>query len=242
MFDLPSETGCTLVTLVFSRLGTYSTNTNFLNLEALGGIRGSRTTLVSRHARRPGCLEEDTGRCVVIMARQSRNEGTSHRRSGTRIVRARPTRPFGQSTGWGFSFTRFRMHRGYQTLTKRQQDVFAPWMGPGPNHPATIRTLYEIGYILTHADPICSHLQWAEEYPFLIPNMANFGLDPTFSLPITALDLEPQAAPLLPGRAETHKRLWCALFHRADCECPDSIAFKALYVFGRPLPPPRSIC
>ncbi|KAK4163770.1 hypothetical protein QBC43DRAFT_335180 [Cladorrhinum sp. PSN259] len=82
-------------------------------------------------------------------------------------------RPFGQSTGRGFSFTRFRIHRGYQTLTMQQQDVYAPCIGS--NHVAI--TLYEIGHIITDADPICRHLRWAEEYPFFITNLANFGLD-----------------------------------------------------------------
>ena len=39
----------------------------------------------------------------------------------------------------------------------RQQDGFAPYMGPG--HTATPQTLYEIGHIVTHADPICGHLR-----------------------------------------------------------------------------------
>ncbi|KAK0712139.1 hypothetical protein B0T21DRAFT_375991 [Apiosordaria backusii] len=144
-------------------------------------------------------------------------------------------RPFGQSTGRGFSLTRFRTHGDYNTVSMRQQDVWSPWMGPG--HTATLRTLYEIGHVITHADPICEHLGWADEYPFLVPNMANFSLDQrfseeearriaTFSLPITALDRE--ITPLLPESVFMHKRLQCALFHRVDCMCPDSIAFGAL--------------
>ncbi|KAK3349833.1 hypothetical protein B0T25DRAFT_549043 [Lasiosphaeria hispida] len=134
------------------------------------------------------------------------------------------TRPFGQSTGRGFSFTRFRIERGYQTLTMRQQDVLATYIGP--NHTATPLTLYEIGHTLTYADPICRHLRWAEEYPFLVPNMAKFGVDPTFSLPINALAYK--TAPLQPGQVDMHKRLRCALFHEADCDCLDSVAFAAL--------------
>jgi len=66
-------------------------------------------------------------------------------------------RPFGQSTGRGFSFTRFKMDGSYRTLIMRQQDGFTPYMGPG--HTATPQTLYEIGHIVTHADPICGHLR-----------------------------------------------------------------------------------
>ncbi|KAK5660444.1 hypothetical protein OQA88_12988 [Cercophora sp. LCS_1] len=140
------------------------------------------------------------------------------------------TRPFGQSTGRGFSSTRFKIHRDYRTLTMRQQDVLASYIGP--DHTATARTLYEIGHTLTHADPICRHLQWAEEYPFLIPNMGKFGLDPTFSLPIGTQVSD--TAPLQPLAAngnihgQIHKRLQCALFHAADCNCVYSVAFSAL--------------
>jgi hypothetical protein len=35
-------------------------------------------------------------------------------------------RPFGQSTGRGFSFTRFRVNHSYGTIVIRQQDAFAP--------------------------------------------------------------------------------------------------------------------
>ncbi|KAK0622021.1 hypothetical protein B0T17DRAFT_309328 [Bombardia bombarda] len=146
-------------------------------------------------------------------------------------------RPVGQSTGRGFSLTRFKINRDYRSLNMRQQDVWVPWMGP--NHTATLRTFYEIGHIVTHADPICGHLRWEDEYPFLIPNMANFGLHQrfsedearkitTFSLPLHALNS--YTAPLLPGQVCIHKRLRCALFHGHGvlCRCRDSIAFNAL--------------
>ena len=138
------------------------------------------------------------------------------------------TRPFGQSTGRGFSFTRFRIDRGYRTLTMRQQDVLATYLGP--SHTATPLTLYEIGHTITHADPICRHLRWAEEYPFLVPNMARFVVNPTSSLPMHAIAYE--TAPLQPGQVDIHKRLRCALFHEADCNCLDSVAFAALYVLA----------
>lgn len=48
-------------------------------------------------------------------------------------------RPFGQSTGRGFSFTRFRIDHFYHTLIMRQRDAFAPWIGPG--HTVSLRTL-----------------------------------------------------------------------------------------------------
>ncbi|KAK0724394.1 hypothetical protein B0H67DRAFT_103593 [Lasiosphaeris hirsuta] len=144
-------------------------------------------------------------------------------------------RPFGQSTGRGLSLTRFRTYGAYNTVSMRQRDVWPPWMGPG--HTATLRTLYEIGHVITHADPICEHLRWADEYHFLVPNMANFSLDQrfseeearriaTFSLPITTLDS--QITPLLPERVFMNKRLQCALFHMVDCMCLDSTPFGAL--------------
>jgi len=144
-------------------------------------------------------------------------------------------RPFGQSTGRGFSFTRFKIDSGYGTLIMRQQDVFAPYMGP--DHTATPQTLYEIGHIMTHADPICGHLRWSEEYPFLVPHMAGVGLDSKlgdedarrlgdFSLPITWLN-DQNMVPLerLAASAPIPKRLWCALFHAAPCMCADSVPF-----------------
>ncbi|KAK0703958.1 hypothetical protein B0T26DRAFT_681578 [Lasiosphaeria miniovina] len=124
-------------------------------------------------------------------------------------------RPFGQSTGRGFSFTRFRIDHFYSTLVMRQQDAFAPWIGP--DRTVSLQTLYEIGRLVTHADPICGHLQWGEEYSFLVPNLANFGLhqrfseDETrritaFSFPIAALNNE--VAPLMAGEtANMHPRL-----------------------------------
>ncbi|KAK0719175.1 hypothetical protein B0H67DRAFT_660556 [Lasiosphaeris hirsuta] len=106
----------------------------------------------------------------------------------------------------------------------RQQDVLATYIGP--NHTATPLTLYEIGHTLSHTDPIYRHLRWAQEYPFLVPNMARFGVDPTFSLPMNALAYE--TAPLQPGQVDMHKRLRCALLHEADYDCLDSVAFAAL--------------
>ncbi|KAK0615162.1 hypothetical protein B0T17DRAFT_602237 [Bombardia bombarda] len=144
-------------------------------------------------------------------------------------------RPFGQSTGRGFSLTQFRVDVRYQTIIMRGQDVWAPRMGPG--HTATLQTLYEIGHILTHADPICRHLQWADEYPFLVPYMASFGLDQHFNddeaAQITSF-LLPRAAlndktdPLLSNKVYIHKRLQCALFHGMHCMCRDSISYNAL--------------
>jgi hypothetical protein len=164
-------------------------------------------------------------------------------------------RPFGQSTGRGFSFTRFRIHHGYRTLVMRQQDGFAPWIGP--NRTVLLRTLYEIGRLVTYADPICGHLRWGEEYPFLVPNLANlsfyqrFSEDETrritafslpitaFSLPITALDNK--VASLMAGETgNIHPRLRCALLHKTGCVCRDSIAFGSLYVL--PAPSPNATC
>ena len=144
-------------------------------------------------------------------------------------------RPFGQSTGRGFSFTRFKIDGSYKTLIMRQQDVFAPYMGPG--HTVTPQTLYEIGHVITHADPICGHLWWSEEYPFLIPHIASVGLDykfsdddprqvTDFSLPITSLN--GQNIPQLAASAQIQKRLRCALFHAAHCMCADSVPFGAV--------------
>lgn len=144
-------------------------------------------------------------------------------------------RPFGQSTGRDFSFTHFKMDGGYRTLIMRQQDVFAPYMGPG--HTVTPQTLYEMGHIITHADPICCHFRWSEEYAFLVPHMASVGLDYSFSdddprqvadfsLPITWLN--GQNIPQLVASAQIQKRLWCALFHAAPCMCADSVPFGAV--------------
>ncbi|KAK3363806.1 hypothetical protein B0T25DRAFT_54046 [Lasiosphaeria hispida] len=111
----------------------------------------------------------------------------------------------------------------------RQRDVWSPWMGS--SHTATLRTLYEIGHFITHADPICEHLRWPDEYPLFVLNMANFSLDQrfskekarqitTFTLPITALDSE--ITSLLPESVFMHKRLQCGLLHRVDCMCLDT--------------------
>ncbi|KAK5651939.1 hypothetical protein OQA88_11481 [Cercophora sp. LCS_1] len=145
-------------------------------------------------------------------------------------------RPFGQSTGRGFSFTRFKVQFHSRSVIMRQQDVWAPAMGPG--HTATLQTLYEIGHLITH---ICRHFRWGDKYPFLVPHMPSFGLDQNFGddevtlrqitsflLPIDALN--GHTAPLLSAKEYIHKRLRCALFHfhGAGCECPDSIAFNAV--------------
>ncbi|KAK1835635.1 hypothetical protein QBC39DRAFT_148045 [Podospora conica] len=145
-------------------------------------------------------------------------------------------RPFGQSTGRGFSFTRFKIENGWRSVLMRQQDAFAPWIGP--DHTVSLRTLYEIGRLVTYADPICRHLRWDEEYSFFVPNLANLGLDQrfskdeilqitAFSLPITALHNE--VTPLtLDEIAKINPRLRCALFHEAGCLNRDGIAFGSL--------------
>ncbi|KAK0750049.1 hypothetical protein B0T18DRAFT_445771 [Schizothecium vesticola] len=147
-------------------------------------------------------------------------------------------RPFGQSTGRGFSFTRFRIDHGYRTIVMRQQDAFAPYIGA--DYTVSLRTLYEIGRLVTHADPICGHLRWEEEYPFLVPNLLNLGLDmdqrfgeeetrriPAFSLPMTP-DIE--CAPLMEEETvNIHPRLRCTLLHKTGCICRDSVAFGSLY-------------
>jgi hypothetical protein len=46
----------------------------------------------------------------------------------------------------------------------------------GLGHTATRLTLFEVGCIVTHAEDICSHLSWAEEYPFLVPDMLEFDV------------------------------------------------------------------
>lgn len=119
----------------------------------------------------------------------------------------------------------------------RQQDALTPFMGLG--NTCSLRTFYEIGYILTHTDPICRHVRWEQEYPFLVPDMARFGLEDlftkqdaeqakTFSLPLAAL--HSYTSPLLAEKDRIHPRLRCALFHKENCDCEDSIAFGAVYV------------
>ena len=66
-------------------------------------------------------------------------------------------RVFGYLTGRGFSLTQFRTHGSYNTVSVRQRDVWSPWMGS--SHTATLLTLYEIGHVITYADPICEHLR-----------------------------------------------------------------------------------
>jgi len=118
----------------------------------------------------------------------------------------------------------------------------------GPGHTAMLRTLYEIGHVITHADPICEHFRWADEYHFFVSNMVNFwGFDKlrfndqeeaeqvrrisTFSLPLTALDTETwTTTPLNLENAFMHKKLKCALFREVDCLCPDRTVFGTLYV------------
>ena len=121
----------------------------------------------------------------------------------------------------------------------RQQDVWAAPPGRAHTGITLRRTLYEIGRIITHADPICGHLRWAEEYSFLVPNKM-----PSFDLGQGSLISQNQdqdggknaaaaAAPLLRGEVDEiiHGRLLCALLHQAGCKCPDSIAFGALYIY-----------
>jgi len=88
-------------------------------------------------------------------------------------------RLFGYLTGRGFSLTQFRTHGSYNTVSVRQRDVWSPWMGS--SHTATLLTLYEIGHVITYADPICEHLRRTDEYPFLVMNIANFSLDQRLS-------------------------------------------------------------
>jgi len=112
---------------------------------------------LARLTKTGGCrlptLEAITSACKACQYDEGRHEVDA---STSEKLAADLARPFGQSTGRGFSFTRFRLDRGYRTLTMRQQDVWTPWMAP--DHTATLRTLYEIGCILTYADPICQHL------------------------------------------------------------------------------------
>ena len=146
-------------------------------------------------------------------------------------------RPFGQSTGRGFSFTRFRIDHPYSSVVMRQRDAFAPWIGP--DHTVSLRTLYEIGHLVTHADPICGHLRWEEEYPFLVPTLANLGLYLRFSEDETRriTDLGNEVAPLMAEEAANmHPRLRCALLHKTGCICRDSIVFGSLCVLLARLP------
>lgn len=146
-------------------------------------------------------------------------------------------RPFGQSTGRGFSFTRFRIDHHYHTLVMRQRDAFAPWIGP--DHTVSLRTLYEICRLVTHADPICGYLRWEEEYPFLVPNLANLSLHQRFNEddPRRITDLDRDSCPFMPEETvNMHPRLRCALLHKTGCSCRDSIAFGSLCVLPPCLP------
>ncbi|KAK0710776.1 hypothetical protein B0H67DRAFT_583403 [Lasiosphaeris hirsuta] len=80
-----------------------------------------------------------------------------------------------------------------------------------------------------HAELSCRHCQWDEEYPLLVPNMADFSIDrisqdtkpiSSFSLPIVAMEKE--ARPLLEEASKMHERLRCTLFHKIKCLCPAS--------------------
>ncbi|KAK3348830.1 hypothetical protein B0T25DRAFT_581903 [Lasiosphaeria hispida] len=64
-------------------------------------------------------------------------------------------RPFSQASGCGFSSTQFKMDEFYRPVIMKQEDIWVPWMGSG--NTATLRTLYEIGHTLRHADVICRH-------------------------------------------------------------------------------------
>ncbi|KAK4447265.1 hypothetical protein QBC34DRAFT_410203 [Podospora aff. communis PSN243] len=145
-------------------------------------------------------------------------------------------RPFGQSTGRGFSLTRFKIEISYRTLIMQQQDLLALYIGPG--HIVTPKTLYEIGHVITNADPICGHLRWTDEYSYLIPQTASFSFDQhltkqetrqisEFSLPITAFDGQTTQLPAA-GLPHIHDRLRCAVFHGLPCRCPASVHFNAI--------------
>jgi hypothetical protein len=118
----------------------------------------------------------------------------------------------------------------------------------GLGHTATLRTLYQIGHIVTHADPICRYLRWKDEYPFFIANIASFGLDrlfseekvnqiTSFSLPLTALD--DQTCPLLTEKTQIHERLRCALLE-LQAVCVKG-AFRSTSCTYLSLPPPLAL-
>ncbi|KAK3353934.1 hypothetical protein B0T25DRAFT_545684 [Lasiosphaeria hispida] len=105
----------------------------------------------------------------------------------------------------------------------------------GPGNTATLRTLYEIGHTLRHADAICRHCRWDEEYPLLVPNMADFPIGQVsqdtepispFSLPIVAMKRETR--PLLEEASRIHERLRCAPSHGVQCLCPASTHWGAV--------------
>ncbi|KAK1753546.1 hypothetical protein QBC47DRAFT_45855 [Echria macrotheca] len=165
----------------------------------------------------------------------------------TQQMTADLTRPFGQSTGRGFSFTRFRAvsHKNLKGITyrdglsiqlyMRQQDVWEPQMGP--DGIPTLQTLYEIGHILVHADPICQHLRWDAQYPLLVQDMSKFRLDQYFGnskdersayylLPRDTLNGEVDS--LLPYREKVSKVLQCVLLHPVGCVCGESIELNVI--------------
>ncbi|KAK3349180.1 hypothetical protein B0T25DRAFT_547392 [Lasiosphaeria hispida] len=142
-------------------------------------------------------------------------------------------RPFNQASRHGFSSTYFKMNGYYKSIMMKQQDIWVPRVGPG--NTATLRTLYEIGHTIMHAESICQHCRWDQEYPFLVPHMADFPLsklsqdvDPikSFSLPIAAMMEETEL--LLEEESRLHERLRCALFHDIGCLCPASICWGAV--------------
>ncbi len=144
-------------------------------------------------------------------------------------------RPFNVESGRGLTNTKFKMDKFYRSVLMKQEDIWIPSMGPG--NTATLKTLYEIGHTIMHADSICRHLRWDEEYHFLVPHMADFPVYRTnldvdrifsFSLPIAAMERETTA--LLDEFSRIHERLGCALFHGVNCLCPASIQWGAVYV------------
>lgn len=198
-----------------------------------------------RAAKTGGCRLPTLEMITEVCKKHKKDSGTHEVDSSLSMKLAGDLeRPFGQSTGRGFSFTRFRIDHFYHTLIMRQRDAFAPCIG---GQTVSLRTLCEISHLITYADPICGHLRWEEEYPFLVPNLENLGLEmdkrfgeadnriPAFSPPFTALDN--QLAPLTEEETvNIHPRLRCALLHKTGCSCRDSIAYGSLYVLPSRLP------
>ncbi|KAK3357262.1 hypothetical protein B0T25DRAFT_538678 [Lasiosphaeria hispida] len=114
--------------------------------------------------------------------------------------------PFVLEARRGFSDIKFHFDIGRKSLLMKQENIWIPSVNPESAGTVSLRTRNEIGHITTHAESICKHCRWDQEYSFLVPQMADLaGTEPL-----------PDAPSKLP------ERMRCALFHEVGCQCWDS--------------------
>ncbi|KAK5658431.1 hypothetical protein OQA88_1820 [Cercophora sp. LCS_1] len=134
-------------------------------------------------------------------------------------------RPFNTKSGRGLTGTEFQFEKFYKSLMMKREDVWEPFSIIDKQSTVSVKTLYELGHAIVHADRICRHCSWAEEYSYLVPQMQAFTSNPemaSYSLPISAVENETEIASI-PTTSLGRERLECALFHKPLCQCLASV-------------------